>query len=154
MTAALLADAVKNFPTASITSSRERDLIVVGDKVYLPKRVVFSTVKLYKNDMALAKENDNIYVLCLDNKGNIVAEVPLSQVVQKLTGSNSVTFNGVKFVYCAKVVEKGKYFKVTVTLPIELKEKLDRAVNSGLFISIDQVVEFALRRLFRRRREL
>ena len=149
--ASLLNDALKNFPNGSPVCMSERNLISVNGKLYLPKRVIFNTVKLYNNDLSLA-ENNNIFLLCLDANGKIVCEVPLKDVAKALTNTNAVILKGVKFIYCGKVVESGEYFKVTVKLPKELKPKIDKAVNSGLFSSIDQVIEFALRRLFKVRR--
>ena len=154
MTATLLSDAIKNFPNASITGAKGRNLIIVGNEVYLPKRVVYGTVRLYNNDLVLSKEFANIYILCLDSKGVPVAKIPLAEVVKRLNGDKLTVINGIKFVYCAKVIEKGKYFKITVTLPIDLKYKLEKVMESGLFTTIDQVIEYALRRLFRRRRRV
>ena len=153
MTASLLNDALKNFSTANIMYMANRNLISTSGKLYLPKRVVFNTVRLYKNDITLANEAENVFILCLDGKGQIIAEVPLDKVVQRLSNSATVIFNGIRFVYCAKVIQQGKYFKLTVTLPIELKEKIEKAVDSGIFPSVDKVVEFALKRLFRRKRK-
>ena len=149
----ILLTVLKYYPNAEIVTLNNRDLLSTNGKYILPKRIHLNVVRLYNNDLALPK--DKTVIACINSRGELIAEVPLTQdFVDKLTTLDVMTVKGIKFIYLAKVREKGNYSMITVTRPRKLKERMDKLIESGLFESYSHIVRYAVAKMFRKRHEI
>lgn len=136
----MLTEASSIIKGSKIVKIDGRYLLVRGNTVFIPKKAIYSTIKVYNKDILLLGKFDRVRLLIFDSKNNLISSLDLREMLPILRRDGRVRIKNIIVVYIPFL----KKSKISVSIPSYLKTKIDNLIKSGKYSSVNEIVEKAL----------
>jgi len=136
----MLTEASELIKGSKIVKIDGRYLLVKGDTVFIPKKAIYSAIKVYNKDILLSNKFKSVKLLIFNSSNNLIASVDLKEILPNLRKDGRVRIKNIIIVYIPFL----KKNKITISIPSYLKMKVEELVKSGKYSNISEIVEQAL----------